>query len=84
MTAIVPILSVLAGIVSILTLLFGIVILGIRREPTDIELNRRPPTLISYIARRLLGVGVRRPDDKHESCLVGSTSSDTDPWGMGR
>jgi hypothetical protein len=86
MTAIVTVVSILGGLVLILTVLFGIVVFGIRHEPTDTELSRKAPSLASYLARRLLGVGVRRPDDtagqEREDCLAGTTSAD--PWGMGR
>lgn len=86
MTSILTIASILALLLLILMIVFGIVIIGIRREPTDAELSRKAPSLTSYLARRLLGVGVRRPDDNATEepahCLAGTTS--TDLWGMGR
>jgi len=39
-----------------------VVVVGIRQEPSTQELTRRAPRLIATLARRLLGVYVRRPD----------------------
>jgi len=38
------------------------VVVSIRQEPATIELRRQPPTYLSALVRRLLGVSVRRPD----------------------
>jgi hypothetical protein len=74
MTAIVAIVSAIAGLIFILAVLFGVV-LGIRREPTDAELRHKAPSRTSQAVRRLLGVYVRRPDKKpegeREACLAG-------------
>jgi hypothetical protein len=65
-TAIVAIVSALAALILALTVLFGVVVLGIRREPTDAELRRMAPSLTSQAVRRLLGVYARRPEPSSE------------------
>ena len=78
MTAIVAIVSALAAL--ILAVLLGVVVLGIRREPTDTELGHRASSRTSQAVRRLLGVYVRRPDKgtegEREACLAGRREGD--------
>lgn len=80
MTAIVAIVSALAVLVLILAILLGVVVLGIRQEPTNAELRHRAPSRTSEAVRRLLGVHVRRPEDAddedREACLTGHREGD--------
>jgi hypothetical protein len=77
MIVIVSILLAVAALILFLTILLGVVVLGIRREPANAELTKRAPTIASYLTRRLLGVYVRRPDDtdEREACLAGHAST---------
>ena len=59
LTALISLVFAVSGLVLIL---LAVVVAGIRREPPAAELNSRPPSVISAIARRLIGVYVRRPD----------------------
>ena len=54
------VLLTLAVTVVILALL-GLLLAGIRREDRAPELACRPPTLVTGLARRLVGLHVRRP-----------------------
>jgi hypothetical protein len=51
-----------ASIALIVVLLLVMVVTGIRQEPTAIELTSRAPRPMAALARRMLGVHVRRPD----------------------
>jgi hypothetical protein len=74
------ILAVLAMIVLVLALL-AIVIIGMRQEPPTSELSSLAPRKTAAIARRLLGVSVRKPESypaensEPESCIAGHTPS---------
>jgi hypothetical protein len=63
--------------------LLAVVVIGIRQEPTTIELRTNPPGRLARLVRRVLGVSVRKPDttDDHapESCLVDSSPSPEGP-----
>jgi len=56
-------------------ILLAVVVAGIRRETPTAELSSRAPGLMAGLVRRLLGVGVRRPesadDDRRDPCLAG-------------
>ena len=70
---------VTAAIALIVALLLAMVVAGIRQEPADAEMTSRAPGASAALARRLLGVYVRRPDaqdvDGHRcSCLTGQGS----------
>jgi hypothetical protein len=72
-------LFVAAAMALIVVLLLAVVIAGIRQEPANAEMISRAPGAIAALARRLLGVYVRRPDvhdvDGHRcSCLTGQGS----------
>ena len=54
--------SLVFAVSGLVLILLAVVVTGIRRAPPAAELNSRPPTVISAIARRLTGVYVRRPD----------------------
>jgi len=54
--------SLVFAVGGLVLVLLAVVVAGIRREPPAAELNSRPPSVISAIARRLTGVYVRRPD----------------------
>jgi len=77
-TAIAAIVSALAVLILMLTMLLTVVVVGIRRESPHTELSQRAPSRISYVVRRLLGVYVRRSDDAdnsdREACLAESSS----------
>jgi hypothetical protein len=52
-----------AGAVMVLVLvLLGVVVVGIRQEPSTNELSSQAPSHIAALVRRLLGVYVRKPD----------------------
>ena len=75
LTALISLVLAVSGLVLIL---FAVVVAGIRREPAADELNSRPPSVISAIARRLTGVYVRRPDtnevdDQPDPCLTATS-----------
>jgi hypothetical protein len=71
---------VIATSALVLTLL-GIVVAGIRREPSAAELSSRAPNLLASLTRRMVGVYVRRPDltadhaDTRDTCLTGHATS---------
>ena len=58
-----------------------VVVVGIRQEPSMIELRRQPPTHFAALVRQFLGVSVRRPDPQvasddpvAESCPTGPSA----------
>ena len=51
-----------AGAMGLVVAVLAIVVIGIRQEPSAQELTRHPPRRIAKLARRMLGVYVRRPD----------------------
>jgi hypothetical protein len=69
-----------ASIALIVALLLVMVVAGIHQEPTTIELTSRAPRPTAALARRMLGVHVRRPepsenDEAHRCpCLAGHGS----------
>lgn len=74
-TALIILVVAVSGLVLIL---LGVVVVGIRREPPSAELSSCPPSLISAITRRLIGVCVRKPDtttdnadSQRDACLTG-------------
>jgi hypothetical protein len=50
------------AVMGLVLVVLAVVVVGIRQEPSTQELTRRAPRLIATLARRLLGVYVRRPD----------------------
>ena len=75
LTALISLIFAVSGLVLIL---LAVVLAGIRREPPAAELSSRPPSVISAMARRLIGVYVRRPDpadddadSRRGACLAG-------------
>jgi hypothetical protein len=75
LTALIILVIAASGLVLIL---LAVVVAGIRREPPAAELNRRPPSVISAMARRLTGVYVRRPDtgdvdNQPDPCLTATS-----------
>jgi hypothetical protein len=76
LTALLLLVLALAFGVLVLILL-AIVVVGIRREPPTAELSSRPPSPISAMARRLIGVYVRKPDP------TDGASRQQDPWFTG-
>lgn len=57
-----PILIIIGAVSIFVLVLFAIVVAGIRQEPPGDELAMQAPSLIAAMARRLLGVYVRKPD----------------------
>ena len=51
-----------AAAMGFVLVLLALVVVGIRQEPPAQELTGHVPRLIARLARRLLGVYVRRPD----------------------
>jgi hypothetical protein len=51
-----------ASIALIVALLLVMVVVGIRQEPSATELTSRAPRPTAALARRMLGVHVRRPE----------------------
>ncbi len=75
LTALIFLVFAVSGLVLIL---LAVVVASIRREPSAAELSSRPPSLISAITRRLIGVYVRKPDmatndadSQRDACLAG-------------
>ena len=75
LTALISLVLSVGGLVLIL---LTVVVAGIRREPPAAELSSRPPSVISVMARRLIGVHVRKPDPatddagyRRGACLAG-------------
>lgn len=66
-----------AAVALIVLLLLVAVVAGIRQEPTNAEMASRAPRATAALARRLIGVHVRRPDPAEDSaadrcsCLAG-------------
>lgn len=70
--------SLVFAVSGLVLILLAVVVAGIRREPPAAELNSRPPSVISAIARRLTGVYVRRPDtdeadNQPDPCLTATS-----------
>jgi hypothetical protein len=55
-------LIVSAATMGLVLVVLALVVVGIRQEPPAQELTGQVPRLIARMARRLLGVYVRRPD----------------------
>jgi hypothetical protein len=51
-----------AAAMGLVVAVLAVVVIGIRQEPSAQELTRHPPRRIAKLARRMLGVYVRRPD----------------------
>ena len=51
-----------AAAMGLVLVVLALVVVGIRQEPPTQELTGQVPRLIARLARRLLGVSVRRPD----------------------
>jgi hypothetical protein len=51
-----------AGAMGLVLVVLAVVVVGIRLEPSAHELTSQAPSLIARLARRLVGVSVRRPD----------------------
>jgi hypothetical protein len=80
------ILLVFAVVALILLMMLAVVIAGTWSEPRHERLSIQPPNPLSAMARRLLGVYVRRPGDadtSREVCLAGH-AADGDAEGEGR
>jgi hypothetical protein len=74
----VALISLVCAVGGLVLILLAVVVAGIRREPSAAELSSRPPSVISAMTRRLIGVYVRRPDpadddtdDPLDACLAG-------------
>jgi hypothetical protein len=50
------------AVMGLVFVVLVVVVVGIRQEPSTQELTRQAPRLIATLARRLLGVYVRKPD----------------------
>jgi hypothetical protein len=62
---------------ALVLILLAIVVAGIRREPPAAELSSWPPSPISAMTRRLIGVYVRKPDP------TGDANRQQDSWFTG-
>lgn len=69
------------AIAVLVVILLAVVVAGIRQELSAAELTSRAPSQIASLARRLVGVYVRRPDptadnaDARNACPVGRATS---------
>jgi hypothetical protein len=68
---------------ALVLILLGIVVTGIRREPSAAGLSSRAPSRITGLARRIAGVYVRWPDpsadaDTRDTCLAGHAAGHGD------
>jgi hypothetical protein len=50
------------GAMALVLVVFAVVVVGIRQGPSEQEPTRQAPSLSATLARRMLGVFVRRPD----------------------
>jgi hypothetical protein len=80
LTALIVIVIVTSALVLAL---LAVVVAGIRREPPSAELSSRAPSLMAGLARRMVGVYVRRPDpsadaDRPDTCLAGHAAGHGD------
>ncbi len=67
-------------VVALVLGLLAVVVVAIRQEPRDTELDYMAPSLIAVVVRRLLGVYVRRPDPPADSiCWQEEWSPDMPP-----
>ena len=58
-----PAMLILSGAaMGLVLVVLALIVVGIRQEPPAQELTGQVPRLIARLARRLLGVYVRRPD----------------------
>lgn len=83
------VIALVGALAAIAALLFVAVVVGIHQEPTYQELSSRPSGPIAAIARRLLGVSIRKPADveaseDRESCLAGHSADSWNTDGEGR
>jgi len=68
------------AVIALILILLAVVVVGIRLEPRDRELSSVAPGPIAAVARRLLGVCVRRPDmtadstEPRDECLLDTRS----------
>ena len=66
-----------AATAVLVVILLAVVVAGIHREPSTAELTSRAPSQMASLARRVVGVHVRRPDpaadnaDTRDTCPVG-------------
>jgi hypothetical protein len=66
--------------IALVLVVLIVVVVGIRHEPSTVELRSQPPSRLAALVRRLLGVSVRRPDphatddETPESCFAGRSS----------
>ena len=74
----IALISLVFAVGGLVLILLAVVVAGIRREPPAAELSSRPPSVISAMARRLIGVHVRKPDpatddadNRRDACLAG-------------
>jgi K+-sensing histidine kinase KdpD len=51
-----------AAAMGLVLVMLAVVVIGIRQEPSSHELTGEAPRLMARMARRLVGVYVRRPD----------------------
>jgi len=74
-------LSLVIATSVLVLILLAAVVAGIRREHSTAEMDSWAPDLLARMARRLLGVYVRRPDptgdtERRETCLAGHATDD--------
>lgn len=58
LTVVILIVSAATGLVLVL---LAVVVVAIRQEPRDMEMNDVAPSLVAVMVRRMLGVYLRRP-----------------------
>jgi hypothetical protein len=69
------------AIAVLVAILLVVVVAGIHREPSAAELTSRAPSQMASLARRLVGVYIRRPDptadnaESRDACPVGHATS---------
>ena len=52
---------IVAAVGVLVLVLLGVVVVAIRQEPRDAEMNDVAPSLMAVVVRRTLGVSLRRP-----------------------
>jgi hypothetical protein len=58
---------VIIATVALVLILLAVVVVAIRQEPRDMELDNMAPSLIAAVVRRLLRVYLRRPTPRADT-----------------
>jgi hypothetical protein len=73
-------LIVAAGVMGLVLVVLAVIVVGIRQEPRAQELTGQPPSRLTRLVRRLIGVYVRRPDP---AAIPGNHRGEPRPTALG-